>query len=174
MLIRQPWSGWRAHRKPTWIDDMCAKRRATARLIRSDDWLEVRQLAACKAVGAAASGAELNLSVKKLFQPRRMIGGRYGCGQGDASKNPQPGEDAMKSSSASLLKIDGAGSHIWSCRAGSIYKSCDLRCACCGLAVHEQCADALSHRSYPHCIYRKSQSPARPQTSAEPRRAIPR
>lgn len=66
---------------------MCAKRRATARLIRSDDWLEVRQLAACKAVGAAASGAELNLFVKKLFQPRRMIGGRYGCGQGDASKN---------------------------------------------------------------------------------------
>lgn len=56
---------------------MCAKRRATARLIRSDDWLEVRQLAACKAVGAAASGAELNLFVKKLFQPRRMIGGRY-------------------------------------------------------------------------------------------------
>lgn len=67
MLIRQPWSGWRAHRKPTWIDDMCAKRRTTARLIRSDDWLEVRQLAACKAVGAAASGAELNLFVKKLF-----------------------------------------------------------------------------------------------------------
>lgn len=49
---------------------MCAKRRATARLIRSDDWLEIRQLAACKAVGAAASGAELNLFVKKLFQPR--------------------------------------------------------------------------------------------------------
>lgn len=24
VLIRQPWSGWRAHRKPTWIGDMCA------------------------------------------------------------------------------------------------------------------------------------------------------
>lgn len=66
---------------------MCAKRRATARLIRSDDWLEVRQLAACKAVGAAASGAELNLFVKKLFQSRRMIGGRYGCGQATHPKN---------------------------------------------------------------------------------------
>lgn len=40
---------------------MCAKRRATARLIRSDDWLGIRQLAASKPVGAAASGAELNL-----------------------------------------------------------------------------------------------------------------
>lgn len=40
---------------------MCAKRRATARLIRSDDWLGIRQLAASKPVGAAASSAELNL-----------------------------------------------------------------------------------------------------------------
>lgn len=61
MLIRQPWSGWRAHRKPTWIDDMCAKRRATARLIRSDDWLEIRQLAACKPVVGEGGGSELRL-----------------------------------------------------------------------------------------------------------------
>lgn len=53
--------GVASSQKPTWIDDMCAKRRATARLIRSDDWLEIRQLAACKPVGATASVAELNL-----------------------------------------------------------------------------------------------------------------